>query len=139
VGQTDRGWGAIGGRPYGLQRVVWTGETPLEISTMKLTKTGFDLAFTKPLDPGSAADAACYTLSRYHYAYRPEYGSPKAGETPVAVTAVRASADARGVSLDVPELVPGEIYELTVRGIRAADGSALLHPSAYYTLNRLLR
>ncbi|MDT9071498.1 hypothetical protein, partial [Escherichia coli] len=54
VGETNRGWGSLGGKPYGLQRLVFTGEVPLEIVAMKLTRDGFDLTFTKPLDAASA-------------------------------------------------------------------------------------
>ena len=57
AGQTNRGWGSLGGKPYGLQRLVYTGVLPFEIHTMKLTKTGFDLTFTKPLDPATAEQA----------------------------------------------------------------------------------
>ena len=55
VGMTNRGWGSLGGKPYGLQRLVYTGVLPFEIQEMKLTKEGFDLTFTKPLDTATAA------------------------------------------------------------------------------------
>ena len=53
VGMTNRGWGSLGGKPYGLQRLVYTGVPPFEIQEMRLTKDGFDLTFTKPLDSAS--------------------------------------------------------------------------------------
>src|SRR4029077_12006144 len=62
AGQTNRGWGSLGGRPYGLQRLVYTGAVPLEIHTMHLTHTGFDLTFTKPLDRARAERLAGYSL-----------------------------------------------------------------------------
>ena len=31
VGMTNRGWGSVGGKPYGLQRLVYTGVLPFEI------------------------------------------------------------------------------------------------------------
>src|SRR5262249_30275357 len=49
AGQTARGWGSVGGKPYGLQRLIYNGVVPFEIHSMKLTKTGFDLTFTKPV------------------------------------------------------------------------------------------
>jgi type 1 glutamine amidotransferase len=138
VGQTDRGWGSIGGRSYGLQRLVWAGEVPLEIEAMKLTRTGFDLTFTKPLEATAAANVANYSVQHYYYLYRAEYGSPQMGNTPVPVKGVRLSADRRRVSLDLPELVTGKIYEVNLRNLLAADGAEVLHPIGYYTLNRLL-
>ena len=53
------------------------------------------------------------------------------------VKEVRVSVDRRTVSLVVPELVTKKIYELRVSGLKADDGTELLHPEAYYTLNEL--
>ncbi|MBI2925293.1 MAG: hypothetical protein HYY24_06260 [Verrucomicrobia bacterium] len=137
AGETDRGWGSIGGQRYGLQRVVWTGQVPMEIATMSLTPRGFDLTFTKPVDPATARDPAAYSLQHYHYHYHRTYGSPQVANTPVKVSEVTISADRKRVSLLLPELVTRKIYELHIRGLKAEDGSKLLHPDAYYTLNRL--
>ena len=137
VGQTDRGWASVGGQPYGLQRLVWTGKTKLEILRMELTATGFDLVMTRPVDPATASDPAAYTFQHYRYLYHKTYGSPQVDNTPAAVKAVTLSSDRTRISLALPGLVAGRIYELQVRGLRAADGTELLHPAAYYTLNRL--
>ena len=64
VGMTNRGWGSLGGKPYGLQRLVYTGVLPFEIHAMKLTKDGFDLTFTKPLDAAAAREAGRRTACR---------------------------------------------------------------------------
>ncbi len=136
VGQTDRGWQSIGGRTYGLQRLVWTGEVPFEVLTMSLTPAGFDLAFTKPVDPAAAADIATYAAQRYRYLYHATYGSPQVDVAPVAVTAARVSEDRRRVSIDLAEIREGMIHELNLPGLKAADGSPLLHGAAYYTVNK---
>jgi hypothetical protein len=39
AGQTNRGWGSLGGKPYGLQRLAYTGVLPFEIHNLKLTAT----------------------------------------------------------------------------------------------------
>ena len=137
VGQTDRGWGSTGGKSFGLQRVVWNGEVPFEIETMKLTADGFDVRFTRPVDRSAAATPANWSLSHYHYLYRAAYGSPQQDITPVKVSSATVSADGRTVRLKLPELRPGKIYELHHANLRAADGTAPLHTSAYYTLNRV--
>ncbi len=137
VGQTDRGWGAIGGKPYGLQRLVWTGDVPFEIHSMQVTHDGFELLFTEPVDAATARNPDTYSLQHYHYYYQRKYGSPQVANTSVKAIAVEVSADRRRVKLKLPELVPGKIYELHVRGLRSEDGSELLHDAAYYTLNRI--
>lgn len=138
VGQTDRGWGAAGGSPYALQRLIWTGEVPMEIHTMNLTEDGFELTFTKPVDVASASDPSSYSLEHYHYLYRRGYGSPRVDVTSVEVNNVQVSADGMRVSLVLPELVTKKIYELHISGLTAEDGTELLNPSAYYTLNQLV-
>ncbi|MDB6122890.1 MAG: hypothetical protein JWQ71_1883, partial [Pedosphaera sp.] len=139
VGQTTRGWGSIGGASQGLQQLVWTGKVPLEVYSMKLTRTGFELKFTQPLDPVTAGNPASYSLQHYYYLYRQAYGSPQMENTPVSIKSIRISHDRKTVWLDVPELLTGKIYELHFNGLRGRDGNEMLHPVAYYTLNRLLK
>jgi hypothetical protein len=139
LGQTDRGWGSTGGKSFGLQRLAWTGEVPFEIETMKLTRDGFDVRFTRPVDRSAATTPANWSLSHYHYLYRQAYGSPQQDITPVKVSAATVSADGRTVRLKLPELRAGKIYELHHANLRAADGTAPLHTAAYYTLNRVGR
>jgi hypothetical protein len=137
AGQTNRGWGSVGGKMYGLQRLVYTGELPLEIHTMTLTKTGFDLTFTKPLDAKIAERVAAYNVQSFTYYYWSTYGSPEVDRRAENVTAVRLSGDRRTVSLTVGGLQRGRVYELNLDGVRSADGEPVLHPEAYYTLNEL--
>ncbi len=138
-GQPDRGWKSVGGRTHGLQRVTWTGRVPMEILTMSATREGFDLAFTRPADPATAGDPASYSLQRYRYLYHRTYGSPPVDAAAVEVREARLSADRRRVSLRTGPRDPGLIYELNAAGVRAVDGEPLLHPAAYYTLNRVPR
>ena len=138
LGQTDRGWGSTGGKSFGLQRLIWTGEVPFEIETMKLTADGFDVRFTRAVDRSAAATAANWSLSHYHYLYHAKYGSPQQEITPVKVTNATVTPDGRTVRLKLPGLSAGKIYELHHTNLRAADGTAPLHTSAYYTLNRLI-
>jgi hypothetical protein len=137
VGQTDRGWGSQGGKPYGLQRLVYTGEVPFEIHSMRLTKAGFDLTFTKPLDVESAKRQAAYSLLSFTHNYWGTYGSPEVDRHAEKVRAVSVSEDRKKVSLTVSGFHPGRIYELRLDGVKSADGDSVLHPEAYYTLNEL--
>ncbi|HXG61366.1 MAG TPA: hypothetical protein VNO22_08330 [Planctomycetota bacterium] len=136
VGQTDRGFGAVGGRPFGLERVTWTGRVPFEILDVRARPDGFELRFTRPADRAVAARPEAYSIQRYHYLYHATYGSPQADVTPVAVREARVSEDGRRVALVLGELVERKIYEIHLRGVRAEDGAPLLHGEAYYTLNR---
>jgi hypothetical protein len=139
AGQTQRGWGSVGAAQEGLQHVVWNGQTPFEIQTMKLTKTGFVLRFTQPAEAKALANPANYALHHFHYAYHRAYGSPLLGDTPTPVQAVKPAPDGRSVELVLGDLAAGgEIYALQVNNLTTAAGAKpLRNNAAYYTLNRL--
>lgn len=136
VGGTNRGWGSRGPKDFALERLDWTGKTPFEIQSMRLTPTGFKLAFTEPVDPGAAGDLSQYTMETYTYIYREQYGSPEVDHTKPTLSAVRVSANGKEVELDVEGLQIGHVHELRVGAMRSAAGNPLLHREAYYTLNR---
>lgn len=138
VGETGRGWGSRGEAKYGLQRIVWDGVTvPFAIHSVSLLRTGFEVRFTLPVDAARAAQREAWTVRRWRYEYRPEYGSPKIDEieVPLEAIAVTVAADARSVRLELP-LQAGWVYELTV-DVDGAGGEPLCNRVAWYTLNRL--
>ncbi len=138
-GETNRGWGSLGGKPYGLQRINFAGPTPMEIHHVSLTKDGFDFTFTKPLDPATVAAAEAFAVKSFTYVYFSNYGCPETDTKAEAVTAVKVSADKKTVSLTVPDRKPGRVYDFALTGVKAADGEPVLHPEAYYTLNELVK
>ncbi len=139
VGMTDRGWGSTGGKPYGLQRLVYTGVLPFEIHAMKLTKDGFDLTFTKPLDAATAEKLTAYNLSSFTHNYWGTYGSPEVDRKAEKIQGVTVSADKKMVSLKVDGLHIGRIYEVNLDGIKSVDDDKVLHPVGYYTVNDLVK
>jgi cytochrome c5 len=136
IAQTVRGWMGTQGNE-GIQRVVWTGETPVEILTLRLADQGFALRFTEAMTE-SAANPKHYTIRRFQYNYHPLDGSLRVVEAEVPVTAARLSPDGRSLRLELLEVQPGFIYSFTVSSeVVSRTGRPLLNSSAYYTLNRL--
>ena len=133
VGQTDHGW--PGDR--GIQRVVWTGETPFDVDSMSITREGFELTFTRPLDPATVRDAGAVSFTRFYYAYGQSYGSGRHGLREIDVEAVELSDDRRRVTVELAELASGYIYQLRLRGVEAEDGTPLVHQRVFYTVNAL--
>ncbi len=131
---TDRGWGARGGKPYSLQRVVWTGKTPFEIHEMRAKADGFELTFTEPVDPATAANVASYKMETYTYIYQSSYGSPEVDKTTPVIKNAKVGADNKSVHLVVEGIQEGHVHELHAKGIKSANGTSLLHDAAYYTL-----
>ena len=136
AGQTNRGWGSLGGKPYGLQRLVYTGKAPFEIHHVALTATGFDLTFTKPLDLKSEG---IVSIGSYTYIYNSQYGGPETDRRAEKVSKPRLSADGKTLSVSGPDLRKGRVYEIQLDGVKSAEGEKLLHGEAYYTLNQLVQ
>jgi glucose/arabinose dehydrogenase len=135
VGGTNRGWGSKGPKPFAIERLVWTGKTPFEILEMKAVPDGFDISFTKPIDPVTAGKPSSYDMKTFTYVYRAEYGSPEVDATTAKVTKVVVAEDRKSVRLTVDGLQEGHIHDLTINGVTSSGGQALLHSKAYYTLN----
>ena len=136
LGQVSRLWGGTG---EGLQRVVWSSRSPLDILRMRVRPDGFRLTFTEPLDRTAAENTEHYAVQRYRYKYHSTYGSPKVDVAPVRVVSVSLSTDGREVILTLGTLEPGFVYDLRPRGIRGAGGAPLATRLAAYTVNRLPR
>ena len=137
VGGTNRGWPVRGPKEFALQRLDWTGVTPFEIHEITARPNGFALRFTKPVDPRAAEDLAGYELQTYTHVYQQGYGSPEVDHTTPKVMEAKVSKDGLGVEIVVDGLVQGHVHDFHLPGIRSADGEALLHTRAYYTLNEI--
>lgn len=135
VGETNRGWGSVGGRPFGLQRVVYTGQPPFEVHSMRITSEGWDLVFTQPVDPALAGDGKNYFLESYTYRHWETYGSPEIERRQNDISDIRVAPDGLTVSLAVRERQPRRVFHLQTRNVKSAAGAELLHADAYYTMN----
>ena len=133
VGQTSRGWGQIA---EGLQRIIYTGETPFDVKRMTLTDTGFALEFTTDLGD-NAVPASQFSMSRYRYEDTGEYGSGKHDASEVEIAAVRRTGS-NVLELDIPKLEDGGwLYELRITPFRDARQVDLRTDLICYTVNRL--
>jgi hypothetical protein len=137
IGQTNRGWGSLGGKDYGLQRIVYTAVLPFEIHSMKLTPDGFDIVMTQPVDATTAEKLESYSLKSFTHYYWGTYGSPEVDTRVETITKATLSKDGKTISLAAGGFRPGRIYELHSDGLRNDRGEPVLHPEAYYTLNQL--
>ncbi|MFC3812157.1 plastocyanin/azurin family copper-binding protein [Lacihabitans lacunae] len=137
VGMTSRGWSSTGKDNFGLQRLVWTGETPFEIKEIKSMPDGFELNFTKEVDPKTLQDPESYVLNSFNYKYHHIYGSPVINLQKRVLKAVKVSDDKLSARIVLDSLILGEIYEIRLPGVKNTEGENLLHDFGYYTLNRI--
>lgn len=137
VGETNRGWGSAGTTNSGLQQLVWTGKTPMEMKTVRAMPDGFEIEFTLPVDKAKAEDLNSYGGRSFIYKYHPVYGSPPINEEALKIKGVKVSEDLKKVRIVIDNPRQYYVHEINVRGIRSADGVPVLHPFAYYTLNNI--
>ncbi|MCA9200615.1 MAG: hypothetical protein KDA87_23910 [Planctomycetales bacterium] len=135
VGGTNRGWGSRGRAPYALERLDWTGKVPFEVKEMRAKSDGFELEFTKAVDPQAAADKNSYSMETYTYIYQSSYGSPEVDHSKPQITEVVVSDDLKSVRIKLSELKEGHVHELHLDGVRSGANEPLVHPVGYYTLN----
>lgn len=135
VGGTNRGWAARGGKAFTFERTRWTGKVPFEIKEMRLTKEGWDLVFTQPVDPTTAADPASYQMAAWTYIYKSSYGSPQVDQAEPQIVKAQVSEDGLTVKLTVKDRVKGHVHELDSTALKSRAGKGLWHPKCYYTIN----
>jgi glucose/arabinose dehydrogenase len=137
VGMSNAGWGGRGNKPYGFQRLRWTGAVPFEVHSMKARPDGFLLTFTNAVDPVAAAEVANYTLESYTYKLESRYGGPEVDKKQVVVKSAQVVDDGKAVRLVLEEMRAGYLHELRMQNLASKDGAKLLHPEAYYTLVKI--
>jgi len=137
AGLSNRGWSSLGTASYGLQRLVWTGKTPFEMKEIRARPDGFELVMTRPVDPESARRRSSYAVNSYTYTYHSTYGSDEILKRNLAIRSIEVGEDGLRIRLRIDGLREMYVHELHAPGLRSRDGQPLLHPSGYYTLNRI--
>jgi hypothetical protein len=136
VGQTfHMGWTG----QSGFQRIRWKGVVPLEVSAMHVTEDGFELTFTRPVNPETAAKPESYEMRTYFYNYHERYGSQKYDLHDVKINSAVVSTDRRKVTLHLDNLEAWRIYDTKFKNIVTDDGHELLNPWVVYNLNHLVK
>jgi hypothetical protein len=134
---TNTQWPVRGTEPFALQRLDWSGVVPFEVKEINITKDGFRLTFTKPVDRQVAANPENYGITTYTYIYHGAYGSPEVDHTTAKVLRAIPSDDGLTVVLHLNKVTEDHIHDFDFSKITAPDGSRLLHSKAYYTVNEI--
>lgn len=104
------------------------------MQAIHLTKTGFRIHFTWPMNRDQLTNIMTYKIRSWYYHYHPKYGSPKVDVRQELVESIWV-IDEKTVELKLP-LNAGRVYHIEC-GATAQDGASLANKIGYYTLNRL--
>src|SRR6266542_78448 len=128
----------------GMQRIVFTGDVPMDVYMMNLTRKGFDLTFTQRVDSATVTNPANYKMRCYRYEYKKKEidegidVSTQMDVQEVPIINIKLSKDGKKLSLIMNNLKAGFIYELKLEDIKSASGQPLTNKLICYTLNKLL-
>lgn len=140
VGQIQHGWAG----DKGIQKVSFTGTVPMDVGRMSLTRDGFELTFTQPVNPETALKKENYEFTHYYYEYKkkpfdePVDKSTQSDVQNVPVKDIQISPDHKKVSITLSELKPGYVYELKLGAIEGKNEQPLANSLICYTLNKTI-
>ena len=137
AGMTSRGWASTGKEDYALQRLVWNGETPFEMKNIHALPDGLEIEFTSAAKLSQIKNAMNYSVNSFTYEYHHEYGSPIINNRERKIIGIVPSEDGSKVKLILDSLIEGYIHEIKIQGIESKEDKALLHNTAYYTMNNI--
>ena len=128
-------WASNKTQDGGLYRVR-RSSSPLNLPIAWRTAPGaITLTFSEPLDKVSAEDLSHFTLKVWGLQRSEKYGSPHLNERPLAITQAKIAADARSITLTIPELAPTRGLELKCT-LTGSDGRTFTR-TVHATIHRL--
>ncbi|WP_260189683.1 family 16 glycoside hydrolase [Actinophytocola gossypii] len=139
----DGNWGQEGKLKFGLQKLTPNGANTFDMKSMKATRDGFRITYTRPLSDDTVTKiaedaAAAYEVNQWRYAATEQYGGPKVDEEELAVTSAHVTRDRRTVVLEIPGLRTDRVVHLrSPRPFAAEGGEELWSTEAWYTLNAI--
>lgn len=121
---------------HGLQRLTLNGRTTFDIERVSLVPGGFEVQFTKPIDPAWLRDVSNYQLTQWTYEATPEYGGPKRDVELLQVSKATPSPDSMSVTLTVDGLKTDRVVHLLMDPT-STDGNAIWSTEVWYTVRAL--
>jgi len=109
---------------------------PFEIQHYTLTKDGFDILLTQPLEKIDLT-AADIKVREYDYKYWDGYGSEPMNEASVSVKKLTVSEDAQTISITL-DRKEKFVYQIELPKLKSKSGLLLENNYGVYTLNKLL-
>jgi mono/diheme cytochrome c family protein len=132
----DSGWGAGNNIGQIVKIKIEPEKLPCGIAEVRATTTGFTIDFFRSVDRAKAADVTSYSVQSYRRESTPAYGGPDLDRRTETISSAEVSADGKRVTLTLPELRTGHVYELRTKNL--APGGEMFHPDeAHYTLNSI--
>jgi cytochrome c len=131
-------WAHAGGKWFGLQKLIWTGDPAFEMLAVRARSNGMEIEMTEPIEETSGNSAADYEIKQWYYKPTADYGGPKLDEKFLTVKSVNISPDRKKVFLEIDGMQPGHVVYIRLKGMfRSNAGRNLWSTEGWYTLNSI--
>ena len=127
IGQTALSWAGS----KGIQRIKYTGVSPMEIVGIKAMKKGFKLSFNQKIGMDSVSSLPS-TYKTWTYHYHKSYGSPKVDAQETKLKSIRISDDGKSLFFETEPHKKGFIHEFNIAGLKSQDGTKLINGKVTY-------
>jgi len=129
VGKTHLSWAGS----EGLLKIRWNGKPYLHITENKLTKEGFKISFSHPVEK-SLQNTDQIITSHYGLNYHVAYGSKKLNETPVSTKEIIWSNDGKTANIQFAQpMKADQVYDIQLKGLSSPAIGTLLGDRLFYT------
>ena len=97
-------WGQTGKLNYGLERLVYNGESVFEMLSISARSNGFVVTFTEPIKTGQQISTDDFYIEQFYYKPTKEYGGPKLGVTQMTPKGFYLSEDRKQIFFELDGL-----------------------------------
>lgn len=131
-------WGQTGKLGYGLQRMVYNGQSVFEMLKVNARSNGFEVEFTEPIKAGQQISPEDFLIEQYYFKPTENYGGPKLGLTEMKPKTFYLSDDRKKVFFELDGLKEKHVvYFRIVNPFVSEQDHELWTTEAWYTLTAI--
>ncbi len=131
-------WGQTGKLNYGLQRLVYNGNSAFEMLKVSARSNGFEIEFTEPIKMGQNISAEDFLIEQFYFKPTAEYGGPKLDVTEMKPVNFYLSTDRKKVFFELEGLQEKHVVYFRIKRPFVSElDHELWTTEAWYTLTNI--
>ncbi|MFH6982106.1 family 16 glycoside hydrolase [Marinoscillum luteum] len=131
-------WGQTGKLNYGLQRLVYNGNSAFEMLKVSARSNGFEIEFTEPIKVGQNISVEDFLIEQFYFKPTAEYGGPKLDVTEMKPKNFYLSTDRKKVFFELEGLQEKHVVYFRIKRPFVSElDHELWTTEAWYTLTNI--
>jgi cytochrome c len=131
-------WNHTGGKWFGLQKLIWTGNPAFEMLAVRAKSNGLEIEMTEPLADGYGNSISDYEVEQWYYKPTENYGGPKLDKKFLKIKSLNISDDRKKIFLELDGMQPNHVLYVHLKGIFVSNENRnLWSTEAWYTMNQI--